>query len=451
MSLILSRRRLAVKPPIIKKEVRVLSIPTLIQTLGTESVVSSLEQLVAATSDPAVQTITVAQDLFDVPEIQLSPNKTLRGRPDHPSVLKFAAGAHGVCLTSDNVLADLVLFTSPDHFAIRNDEHVSNLGTLTLRSISTVGRVRFLATGSVRGGHVEIEGLDVIDADARSDKERPHEYGVDVLQGAFTLWNMQSDPNVKITANLVGLSAGRLGSPVLGGGIFVSGAGETGGQLAVQHLVTNAVYSDGRIEPGTADVISGGVFVVYGASVDKVATRGPVITYGANDMALDNWGTVDRWISEDKITTYGPSGVGFVNFGRIDQLIVNAPIETFGTGARGFNVYMGTVRHAEFDRIVTHADGAVGVQISQPVGRLIFRRGIETYGAIGQSLVKGVLQNLPATALSIKPGGSAREICIFGGLRSHGKDVLPLEQHGFIDSLRIEGGFSSVIQPADGR
>jgi hypothetical protein len=434
-----------------EKEVRMLSVPMLTQTLGTESVVTSLEQLVAATSDPAVQTITIAQDLFDVPEIHLSSNKMLRGRPERSPILQFAAGADGVCLTSDNTLADLVLVTSPDHFAIRNDERVSNLGTLTLRSISAVGRVRLLATGSVRGGHVEIEGLDVVAADARSGEERPHEYGVDVLQGAFTLWNMQSDSNVKITANLVGLTAGRLGSPVLGGGIFVSGAGETGGQLAVQHLVTNAVYSDGHIEPGTADLISGGVFVVYGASVDTVTNRGPVTTYGANDMALDNWGTVDRWISEDKITTYGPSGVGFVNFGRIDQLIVNAPIETFGTGARGFNVYTGTVRHAEFDRIVTHADGAVGVQISQPVGRLIFHRGIETYGTIGRSLVKGVLQNLPATALSIKPGGSAQEIRIFGGLRSHGEDVLPLEQHGFIDSLRIEDGFSSVIQPADGR
>jgi hypothetical protein len=74
------------------------------------------------------------------------------------------------------------------------------------------------------------------------------------------------------------------------------------------------VYSDGRIEPGTADQISGGVFVVYGTSVELVVNRGPVTTYGDNDMALDNWGDIDRWISEDKIATFGPSGVGFVNF-----------------------------------------------------------------------------------------------------------------------------------------
>jgi hypothetical protein len=98
----------------------------------------------------------------------------------------------------------------------------------------------------------------------------------------------------------------------------------------------------------------------------------------------------------------------------------------------------------DFDRIVTHGDGAVGVQISQAVGRLAFRRGIETHGGTGKSLVKGVLQDLAATAQSIKPGGSAEEIQVLGGLHSHGKEVQAFEQHGSIESLYIEGGFSSV-------
>jgi hypothetical protein len=141
--------------------------------------------------------------------------------------------------------------------------------------------------------------------------------------------------------------------------------------------------------------------------------------------------------------------VGFVNFGRINELVAQAPIETFGLGARGFNVYTGTIRSADFDRIVTNGDGAVGVQINQPVGRLIFRRGIETHGAIGQSLVKGVLQDLPATALSIKPGGSAYDIQVLGGLHSHGAGVLAFEQHGSIESLQVEGGFSSALSTSD--
>jgi hypothetical protein len=47
----------------------------------------------------------------------------------------------------------------------------------------------------------------------------------------------------------------------------------------------------------------------------------------------------------------------------------------------------------------------------------------------------------PAIALSIKPGGSAREIEITGGIKTHGPGVAPIEQHGAIDSLRVAGGF----------
>jgi hypothetical protein len=106
-------------------------------------------------------------------------------------------------------------------------------------------------------------------------------------------------------------------------------------------------------------------------------------------MVLDNWGTVDRWIAEAKVTSHGPSGIGFVNFGAINQLDVQAPIETFGQGARGFNVYAGTVGSAEFDRIVTHANGAVGLQISQPIGMILVKRGVETFGSAGDSLGEG--------------------------------------------------------------
>jgi hypothetical protein len=411
----------------------------------SEQVVSSVRDLLVVAQDPGTKTITVAADLFDCPQLRLAPGVTLRGPAGRQTTLEFSPGFDGVCLSTGNSVENLDLRVSPERCAIWNDESAASLGTLALRNLATIGRVRILAGGNIRGGHVIIDGLDIISANARAEQPRPHDYGVFVLQGAFTLWNLQPDPAVVITADLGGISAGRLGAPVLGCGVFVGGAGQTrAARLEIQHLETNAVYSDGRIVPGTADIISGGVFVVHGAKVDRVSNHGPVTTYGSNDMALDNWGYVDRWIVRDKITTFGPSGVGFVNFGEIGELRVEAPIETFGLGARGFNVYTGTVHRAEFDRIVTHADGAVGVQISQPVGRLTVRRGIETHGAFGDSLVKGALTKLAATALSIKPGGSVQTIEIDGGLRTHGAGVMPLEQHGSVASLRIDGGFDSA-------
>jgi hypothetical protein len=208
------------------------------------------------------------------------------------------------------------------------------------------------------------------------------------------LWNLQPDPGVKITAEVARVSAGRADARVFGSGIFVGGYGEHGGSLRMQRLETGAVYIEGRIKPGTPDLISGGVFVLHGANVDLVKNDGPVSTFGANDMALDNWGTVDRWIAAEKVTTYGPSGIGFVNFGVTREIRLEAPIETFGQGACGFNVYAGTVEKAEFDRTVTHVDGAVGIQVSQPIGRITVQNGVETFGGTGPSLVKGIIKTL---------------------------------------------------------
>jgi hypothetical protein len=405
-----------------------------------EKVVTTVDELIAHTKDANVRLIVVRGDLAKTPSVRLSPGQSLRGDGDKTSVT-FSDGTDGLQLSSDNRVHNIQLRASPDKRAIFNDTSVASLGRIELRSVTTTGRVQILARDKVRGGHVDVDGLDIIAADARGEKERPHGYGVYVLHGAFTLWNMQSDDSVIVSADLIGLSAGRDGAPVRGSGIFVSGAGDKGGRLNVRRLETEAIYSDGGIAPGTPDQITGGVFTVYGAHVDVVRNRGPVVTYGVNDMVLDNWGFVDRWTAEAKITSYGPSGIGFVNFGIVHELKVNAPIETFGQGARGFNVYTGTVNLAEFDRVVTHADGAVGIQISQPIGRLVVHRGIETFGGTGPSLVKGVVIPLSAIALSIKPGGSAREIEIAGGVKTNGPGVAPIEQYGAIDSLRVTGGF----------
>lgn len=401
--------------------------------------VATVDELVAATNDSRVRKIAVSGELIEAPGFSLLPGQSLRGADDGATI-RFAVGADGLQLSSDNRVHHIRLLASQDKRAIFNDTSVASLGRIELRGVTTTGRVQILARGAVRGGHVEVNGLDIVAADARAESERPHGYGVYVLHGAFTLWNMQTDEGVIVSADLVGLSAGREGAPVRGGGVFISGAGDRGGRLNVRRLETDAIYSDGGIASGTADQITAGVFTVHGAHVDVVRNRGPVVTYGANDMALDNWGVVDRWTAEDKITSHGPSGIGFVNFGTVHELRVDKPIETFGKGARGFNVYAGTVGLAEFDRIVTHGDGAVGIQIGQPIGRLVVHRGIETFGGTGDSLVKGVMMKLSAIALSVKPGGSAREIEIAGGLKTNGAGIAPIEQHGAVKALRVSGG-----------
>jgi hypothetical protein len=231
---------------------------------------------------------------------------------------------------------------------------------------------------------------------------------------------------------------------VLGSGVFVGGAGAKGGRVVATVVETAAVYSHGKIPAGTADQITGGVFMLHGAHVDVVRNLGPVVTYGVNDMVLDNWGFVDRWVAMDKLTSYGPSAIGFVNFGTLNHLKVERTIETFGLGARGFNIYAGTLALAEFDRIVTHADGAVGIQISRPIGTLKVRRGVETYGGTGRSLIEGKAVTLSALGLSVRLGGAADAIEIDGGIRTHGLGVAPIELHGEVGLLQVDGGIAGA-------
>lgn len=405
--------------------------------------VSSADEFVAATRDASVKRIVVAKELTGLPGIRLAPGQSLSGTGPK-TTLRFAGDSTGIQLSSNNRVENLEIIVAPGKRVIFNDDAVDDFGLFDLRNLALTGVVQILAANGVRAGRVEAHKIDIVSADARAYSDRPKDYGVEVINGAFTIWNQQRDPSVTITANLTGITAGREDSPVHGSGILISGASDTGGKVLVRHLETGAVYSDGGIAPGTANRISGGVFTAYGTIADSVHTKGTVTTYGANDMVLDNWGVVDRWLSEKKVTSHGPSGIGFVNFGTINSLKLEAPVETFGEGARGFNVYSGTVGSAVFDRIVTHGNGSIGIQIGQPVGDITVLHGIETFGGTGESLVKGVLTKLSSIAFSVKPGGSMKTLKVDGGIITHGAGVPPFELHGSIETLFVNDGVRAL-------
>ena len=182
------------------------------------AVVATRDDLVHATQDAGVREIVVAQSVDDVPSLRLSPAQTLRGH-DANVTMTFRDGSDGLQVSRDNVVSGLSLRASPQCRAICNDTHVPTLGRVVLRDLTVVGRVHILARAQLREGHLEVHHLDIIAADAHAESERPHGYGVSVRQGAFTVWNMQADDQSLLTADLRGLSAGRLGRPVLGSGI----------------------------------------------------------------------------------------------------------------------------------------------------------------------------------------------------------------------------------------
>lgn len=244
----------------------------------------------------------------------------------------------------------------------------------------------------------------------------------------------------KITVSLANISVGAKNAPVLGSDIFVSGFGDQSGLVELDVLTTGAVHSTGMLPYGAADIITGGVFVVYGVHVKRVEHFGEVVTYGVNDMVLDTWGTVDQWIAHAPVVSYGPSGIGFVNFGTVNDFRAEAEIITYGLGARGFNQYDGTVKNIRFKSIETFGDGSIGIQVSKPVGTITVDEDVTTHGSIGNTLVKGMNMQLPAEAFSVKPGGIVEKLIVGGNLITHGAKVTTYAvEGGRVKALDIKG------------
>lgn len=380
-----------------------------------------------------VPDIEIRGTLRALPMITLGPGVSLRG-----GTLEFRG--RGIRLTSDNTLADLVVRCPDVEVAVCNDTSVENIGRVALQRIRARGQVFLQAADAVRGGHIVIDQLHVEAADTRGRYDRPHSYGVDALQGAVTIWNRQPTREVTLTAEVTGVSMGASDSPIRGSGVFIAGSGEGRGRTLVTRLHTGSIFTDGGIEDGMSDLISGGVFVVSGAEVEVVSTEGPVTTLGPNDMVLDNWGRVGQWLVTAAAVSHGPSAIGFVNFGTLDQLEFRAPIETFGVGARGFNLYDGHLSTASFSSITTHADGAPAIQLSKRLPTLELSGDLTTEGGRGTSLVKGRQQMIAADALSVLPTGSIGQLRVGGQIVTRGDGVTSLDLQGPVGHITVSGG-----------
>jgi hypothetical protein len=409
-------------------------------TTARVSSVAELMDALASTDD-----IEVNGSLTGMPTISLRPGVSLRG-----GSLRF--GAKGIRLSSDNRIEDVTVIVPDWELAIFNDTAASFLGHIRLTNVRSTGQVLLLADSAVRSGHVDVDGLVVASADVRGRTERQHGFGVDALQGAFTLWNRQPDAEVRITATLTGISAGSAESPIRGSGVFLAGHGSwsgqgDGGTMHADLLSTGQIVTDGGIEPGTPDLISAGVYVVSGA--ETVINDGPVTTLGANDMVLDNWGKVGNWTARAPLTSHGPSGIGFVNFGELERLDVQAPVITYGPGARGFNVYDGSLASARFQSITTYADGAVGIQVSKELPLLDITDSVTTFGSSGTSLVRGEQTQLSAIAVSVLAGGRIGRLTAGGSLSTHGDQVVTLEVAGAIEALKVQQGITAAGVASD--
>ena len=404
--------------------------------------IKTFNDLIAAIQNGQKEIIITRSILCNYP-LLLPEGITLNGQAQENGELPLLSFQYsdGIGVSANNSVKNLNIDTPANHKAIFNTTVKTDLGTFSLENLLVKGQVSIITRVGVKKANVVIDNVDIHSADARHYLEQPQKYGVNVLQGALTIYNINPDSKSLLSVSVNNLSIGRNNAPVTGSGVFISGFGDQGGRTEISKLHTKAVYSNGKIPLGVADYITGGVFILYGAHAKEVITDGEVITYGVNDMVLDVWGSVDNWTSNGSVISYGPSGVGFVNFGIVKNFTVNAPIQTYGLGARGYNQYDGTVENISFQSIETFCDGSVGIHISKPICSLIVNGNVTTNGSIVRSLVKGVYIDLPAYALSIKKGGEAKSIHIKGNVVTNGNNVISyiVENGGNSGTLTIEG------------
>ncbi len=419
--------------------------------------VTSLTELMAALSGGGPRTVELTTSVACPHSITLPQGFSLTGSDKDRSLLSFMNG-DGIGLTANNRVSDLTIIASPSARAIYTEAGISDMGTITLGNLAVTGQVSIITRIGTDKLNLVVDGLHIAACDARRYSEQPQKYGVNVYQGALTVYNFNGDTKSGITASLSNISIGAKGAPALGSGIFVSGFGDHGGTVELTELTTGAVYSTGMLPYGTADIITGGVFIVYGVHAKRIEHFGEIVTYGVNDMVLDTWGTVDTWIAHAPIVSYGPSGIGFVNFGTVNDFVAEAEIVTWGLGARGFNQYDGTVRNIRFKSIETFGDGSIGIQVSKPVGTIVIDESVTTHGSIGNTLVKGVNMLLPAAAFSAKPGGVVEKLVVRGNLVTYGANVTTYAiEGGKVLAIDIQGkvladgqGSDAVLVSADG-
>lgn len=394
--------------------------------------VASLQRALA----DGARRIGIAGAITGLLRLELPAGTHLEGVDEHAGLV-FEAGSAGLLLTADHEVSGLRLTTDPDQIAVGLADTVQDLGTVALSGLRLEGRLHLEAERALRGV-LDLRDIHVATADARSAAHRPTGFGVQVLAGGITVYNRSTDPASRWRLDARNLSGGSRDGPLRGSGVFIFGGATIpadaapdsapapttpGGSIELVRLTTGEIHADGGIARGTPDRITGGVFVGAGVEAYEVVNRGPVSTYGVNDMVLDNWGSVRLWVAEGPVTSYGDSGIGFVNFGDIAALIVRGRVETHGGGARGYNLYDGTLDHAEFESIATYGDGSIGVQLSRPFGRLVVLGDISTKGGKGPSLVRGKVVSLEAHALSLKPGARGDAIIVLGQVVAGNVDI----------------------------
>lgn len=380
----------------------------------------------AAAIDAGAERISVRGAITGLPPLRLKPGQSLAGEKNGAS-LSF--NTDGVVLSRDNRLERLELFSPPSKRAIMVAVDAASCGTMILCDLACHGLVQLVFSEHAGDVALRIARLEVTMADATQCLPRPTGNGVEVQQGALTIWN-RSPATTVVTIDAQGIVIGSAEAPVGGTGLFVAGQGDAGGgKVCLHRFHTGSVHSDSRLPEGTTHIVAGGMFFFNGVEGD-VLTHGDIITHGPNAVPVDTWGTLGLWRIEGNARSHGPSAVGFVNAGQLGRCEITGVLETFGDGARGCCIY-GPTGSFSADSIRTHGRAAAGVQVVASLERLELGTGIFTQGDAGEGLMKGQMVRTPAHGVEVEAGG-ALGVLDCASISVTGSEAEPIHAQGMV-------------------
>lgn len=360
------------------------------------SAVTSAAGLIAALASGARE-IVVGAALAGLPPLRLEPGQALVGAS--PGTRLGFAG-RGLALAGDNRLENLAIACPPTARAIHLDAPPHGAGRFQVRSCQVQGLVHFLFEEMAGDVELELVDLAITAAEANALLPRPTGNGVEVLQGALTIWN-RAPQAARLYLTGQGITIGTRESPVRGTGLFIAGGAP--GSVALRRLETGPVHSDSGLPEGTTGTVAGGIFLLAGVRGERVVTHGDIVTHGANAVPVDNWGELALWQVHGSARSFGPSAVGLVNAGRLGRCAIDGDIETHGDGARGCCIY-GPTGQVRARAIRTFGKAAVGLQVVDRLEVIDLVQGIYTQGDPGEGLMKGTMVTIAAHGIDIEPG-----------------------------------------------
>ena len=155
--------------------------------------------------------ITITRSILCNYPILLPEGVNLNGQAQENGELPLLSFQHsdGIGVSANNLIKNINIDTPVNHKAIFNTTVKADLGTFNFQNLLVKGQVSIIIRAGVEKATVVIDHVDIHSADARHYLEQPQKYGVNVLQGALTIYNINPDNKSLLSAAVSNLSIGR--------------------------------------------------------------------------------------------------------------------------------------------------------------------------------------------------------------------------------------------------